>query len=129
VSRPGGSARPHAAPTATSSPASDSVDTADAATPGPAVPGLPVPADAPPTHPQPYPQPYQDPAPVAAIGLAGCGGPGADQGSPKGASAPAAAGVLGSPFEISLAVNDAARTAPATGSTATTADDPGSRPD
>jgi hypothetical protein len=73
--------------------------------------------------------PLQLPAPTTAFGLSGCGGPGAGQGSPKGASAPAAAGVLGTPLEISHAVNDPAPTAPAAGSTATTAIDPGTRPD
>jgi hypothetical protein len=125
VSRAGGSTGSRAPATATSPAASASVTAADLATPDLAVPGLPAPAEAPPA-----PQtPYQDPAPATAVGLAGCGGPGAGQSSPKGTSAPAAVGVLGSPFETSLAVNDAAPTAPATESTATTALDPGSRPD
>jgi hypothetical protein len=125
VSRAGGSARPRVAATVSSSPASDSTDAAGVPVPDLAVPAAQAPADAPPA-PQ---QPSQDPTPATAVGSAGCGGPGADQGVPKGTSAPTAVGVLGSPFEVSLAVNDAAPTAPAAGSTATSADDPGSRPD
>jgi hypothetical protein len=67
-------------------------------------------------------------APSSAIGGAGCGGQGAGQGSQKGAAASAAA-VLGVPFEISLAVNDAGLTAPEAGSPTTTATDPATRPD
>jgi hypothetical protein len=73
--------------------------------------------------------PLEVPAPATAFGLSGCGGPAAGQGSPKGASAPAAAGVLGAPLEISPAVNDAAPTAPAAGSPTLTATDPATRPD
>jgi hypothetical protein len=73
--------------------------------------------------------PFELPAPANAFGLSGCGGPAAGQGSPKGSSAPAAAGVLGAPLEISLAVNDVAPTAPATGSPTTTATDPATQPD
>ena len=73
--------------------------------------------------------PLEVPAPATAFGLSGCGGPAAGQGSPKGASAPAAAGVLGAPLEVFPAVNDAAPTAPAAGSPTLTATDPATRPD
>lgn len=73
--------------------------------------------------------PMQLPAPASAFVLGGCGGPGAGHGSPKGASAPGAAVVLGSPLQIPLPVNDVAPTAPAAGSPTTTATDPGTRPD
>jgi hypothetical protein len=73
--------------------------------------------------------PLQLPAPASAVGLAGCGGPGAGEGSPKGSAAPAATGVLGSPFEISLVMNDAAPQAPAAGSPTLTANNPATRPD
>jgi hypothetical protein len=83
-------------------------------------------SDGAPLAPEP---PLQLPAPTTAFGLSGCGGPGAGQGSPKGASAPATAGVLGAPLEISPAVNAAAPTAPAAGSPTLTATDPATQPD
>jgi hypothetical protein len=66
---------------------------------------------------------------ASAGGLSGCGGPGAGQGSPKGASAPGAAVVLGAPLEISLAGTDAAPAATAAGSPTLSATDPATRPD
>jgi hypothetical protein len=90
-----------------------------------AAPVAPAPAGAP-FAPQ---TPFEYPAPTAAFGFAGCGGPGAGQGSPKGASAPAAAGILGAGVEFSLSVDDAAPAAPAAGSPVLTTADPTDRPD
>jgi hypothetical protein len=73
--------------------------------------------------------PVQVPAPATASGLGGCGGPGAGEGSPKGASGPALTGILASPFEISFAVTAAAATAPAAGSPTLSANDPATQPD
>jgi len=61
-------------------------------------------------------------------GPSGCGGQGTAEGSQRGGSASAAA-LLGAPVRMSLAVNDAARTASAAGSPTTTATDPATRPD
>jgi hypothetical protein len=71
----------------------------------------------------------QLPAPTTVAGIAGCGGPGAGEGSPKGASAPTAAGVLASALEITDASNDASPSATAAGSPTLPANDPSTRPD
>ena len=68
-------------------------------------------------------------SPTSASGLSGCGGLGAGQGSPKGASAPGAAAVLAAPLDLSLAGTDAAPAVPAAGSPTLSATDPATRPD
>jgi hypothetical protein len=65
---------------------------------------------------------------TAVTALAGCSSTSADPHSARGPAA-AVAAVLGGYSELSLAVTDAARTAPAEGSPASAANDPSARPD
>jgi hypothetical protein len=72
--------------------------------------------------------PPQLPSPTTAVAISGCGGPGADQSSPTGASAPTTAGVLISVADIPVAEIGTAPQAPAAGSPASSANDPATRP-